>query len=162
MSELAQIVQLPETVGRFVITGLPRMRSAWFSAYLSQGDVHCFHEGIFFDEKLTGFPYAGTADGGGYLIRPEWVDSIGDHQLVVIHRDPEDVARSLADINIPKGLDLELMAEQLEHLGGLHVDFSDIDERLKEIHEYLKLPGYSKRRADLFIGLNIQAREWSR
>ena len=144
-------------VNKFVITGLPRSRTAWFSAYLTQGDVLCYHEAFYHHQPLEGAPYVGTADCG-YALR-DW--SIGKHKLVVIHRDYKDVAKSLKAIGLEDEIGyLPILAERLRELGGLHIEYSEIDERLKEIHDYLGLPRYDKKRAELFTKMNIQSMEW--
>lgn len=142
-------------MNRFVITGLPRSRTAWFSAYLTQGDVICYHEAIPDGIELN--LNEGTADCG-YAICP-----IPCEKLVIIHRDWREVSRSLSDIGLPDEIGyLPILAEMLYDLNGLHVDFCDINDRLEEIHNYLGLPGYSRERAELFINMNIQSKEWSK
>jgi len=119
----------------------------------------CYHEAIYNKQELSGYRNVGTADCG-YVLCPDWVESIGQHKLVVIHRDYREVAQSVKDIDLEDTIDyLPKLAEQLRKLDGLHINFKDIDERLWEIHDYLDLP-YDKERAELFIGMNIQSREW--
>ena len=137
------------------------MRSAWFAAYLTQGDVLCYHEAIHAEEDLqaVGYTHVGTADSG-YILSPDWVEA-HDVKLVVIDRDVDDVVHSLKGIgqSDTRWL-LEAMRPKLAELDALHVDFEDINERLKEIHDYLGLPGYDEERADLFCNLNIQSQDW--
>ena len=148
-------------MGKFVITGLPRSRSAWFSAYLSNGNVRCYHEAFYNRIALNGYEHVGTADCG-YLLVPDLVKALGEHKLVIIHRDPKDVAESVAAVGLPDEIGfLPELAEMLEKLSGLHIGYNDIDERLEEMHEYLDIP-YDAVRAEQFKQLNIQAMEWSR
>ena len=80
---------------------------------------------------------------------------------MIIHRNWEDVARSMAKIDLPHEIGyFPEYAKRLNELDGLHVEFSDINERLEEIHNYLGLPGYSKEGAELFTNMNIQSLEW--
>ena len=138
------------------------MRSAWFAAYFSYGEIFCRHEAIRHDLDLDGALHAGTADCG-YLVCPAWVKTQGEHKLVVIHRDVHEVAKSIAQLGLPDTIGyLPELAKQLYVLDGLHIDFDDIDMRLYEIHEYLGLPGYDEGRAKLFINMNIQAKEWNK
>jgi len=148
---------LRDCSNKFVITGLPRSRTAWFAAYLTQGDVLCYHEAFYNNLPLEGAPYVGTADCG-YALK-DW--GIGEHKLVVIHREPESVASSMRAIGLEDRFGyLPVLAEKLYKLDGLHVDFNEINERLEEIHDYLGLPGYDKKRAELFSTMNIQSMEW--
>jgi len=144
-------------MSKFVITGLPRSRTAWFAAYLTCGDVMCYHEAIPNNNQLSA--NTGTADCG-YALCPDWVESIGRHKLVIIHRDCKEVAESMARIGLPDTTGyLPDLDRKLQKLNGLHVDFEDIDMRLEEIHNYLDLP-YDKKRAELFSGMNIQSNRW--
>lgn len=151
-------------MNRFVITGLPRSRTAWFSAYLSSGDVFCYHEAIRDERPLEGYPHTGTADCG-YLLCPDWVESIGEHKLVVIHRNPANVVNSLKKMGIGNKEEyeaLESLATALGHLNGLHICYDEINDRLEEMHDYLCLPNYDENRADMFKPLNIQTMNWSK
>jgi len=148
---------------RFVITGLPRSRTAWFSAYLTTGDCICYHEAAAHgDDMDADYAHVGTGESG-YVLLPDWVRSLGTHKLVVIHRDPDEVDKSLSalkdDTVKDKGWLLTAMATQLRALRGLHIEYEAINDSLPEIHEYLGLP-YSQERADLFTNLNIQSQDW--
>ena len=144
-----------------MITGLPRSRTAWFAAYLTCGDVMCYHDATYSKQELTGYSHVGTADTG-YVLRPEWAKELGEHKLVIIHRDYKEVAESMAEFGYADEHGLFPMAAKMLHeLNGLHVSFYDINSRIEEIHHYLKIP-YHKERADLFINMNIQAQEWSK
>ena len=144
-------------MNKFVITGLPRSRTAWFAAYLTHGDVLCYHEAFYHHQQLEGAYHVGTADCG-YALR-DW--GIGKHGLVVIHRDYKDVAKSMRAIGLVDEIGyLPILAERLQELDGLHIEYSEIDDRIEEIHDYLGLPGYDKKRAELFSKMNIQSMEW--
>ena len=149
---------------KFVVTGLPRSRTAWFSAYLTTGDVLCYHEAAYneYDMEAPGYAHVGTAESG-YVLAADWVASLGDHKLVIIHRDAQDVIDSLDQLQDARahgiGWMVTAMATQLTQLEGLHVKFDEINDQLPEIHEHLGLP-YSQDRADLFVNLNIQSQDW--
>lgn len=100
----------------------------------------------------------GTADCG-YVLCDDWVKSIGKHKLVIIHRDYSEVIKSLISIGMPTE-NLSGIPTMLEKLNGLHIDFDDINKRLKEIHDYLELPGFDRMRARLFTNMNIQSMDW--
>jgi len=146
---------------KFVITGLPRTRSAWFSAYLSQGPVYCHHEATFHGSSMdVPFDYVGNSDSG-YILCPEWAEAQGPHKVVVIHRPVDEVEKSLASIGQKdtRWL-LEQMEPSLQALDALHVDFHDINKRIKDIHDYLGIPGYHPYRAALYSKMNIQSQYW--
>ena len=147
-------------MSRFVITGLPRSRTAWFSAYLTSGDVFCHHEAIPKNISLTGYPYVGTADCG-YILCPDWVNSIGEHKLIIIHRDVNEVMASMKKIGLEDEIGyLPMLAEKLYKLDGFHIEFNEINKALPQIHKYLGIPDYNEERALLFIDMNIQLQEW--
>jgi len=146
----------------FLITGLPRSRTAWFSAYLTQGEVLCTHEAIALKLPLESenHKYVGTSDSG-YVLDREWMDEHKDIKIVIIERDTQECIDSLNKL-IPQDCSwlLNSMASALKKVDGLRVPFYDIADNLEEIHDYLGLPGYSQERAVLFSILNIQAQEW--
>jgi len=146
----------------FVITGLPRTRTAWFAAYFSQGKTICYHEATAHGNNMKNpnYHHVGTADSG-YVLMPEWVETLGEHKIVTIHRPVDDVAESLSDINQDNTMWLlNRMVPILETLPGLHVDYNDVNNRLREIHHYLELPDYDPERAKLFQTMNIQSIYW--
>ena len=118
---------------RFAITGLPRSRTAWFSAYFTSCGFLCAHEGMNgcasiaeYQNKMKAFE--GNSDSGIPLYPFEG-------KMVIIERDKEEVKKSLSrffdDVH-----SVDLLQERLDKLDGLRVNFEDINERLQEIHEY--------------------------
>jgi predicted nucleotidyltransferase len=147
---------------KFIITGMPRTRSAWFAAYFTEGRTYCHHEATFHNNsmEIPGFDHVGNSDSG-YVISKDWVEENPVDKIVVIHRSIDDVERSLKSIgqtNV-RWL-LEQMEPALQGLNALHVDFNDINKRIKDIHDYLELPGYDPYRAALFSKMNIQSQYW--
>ncbi len=149
---------------KFVITGLPRTRGAWLAAYFSQGDVLCYHEATlnFSDMDVEGYTHVGNSDSG-YTICPDWVEELGDHKLVVVHRNPLVVTESLKKVGFGDLTEqMVRQADVLRKLEGLHIEFEEINPRLKEIQEYLEVPGYDESRATLFFNMRIQSLDWSK
>lgn len=147
---------------KFVITGLPRTRSAWFSAYLTQGDTYCHHEATFHNSSMDipMFANVGNSDSG-YVLCKDWVENLGEHKVVVVHRSVDDVQSSLDKIGqTDTRWLLEQMVPVLESLDALHIDFEDINKRIKEVHTYLEIPGYDPYRAALYSKMNIQSQYW--
>lgn len=86
----------------FLIVGLPRSRTAWLAAFLSDGEVFCHHELIrrcdsveCYESELlsTRHPIVGDADPSLPLFYSRVKDRIGPHKVIFINRDPAE-ARS--------------------------------------------------------------------
>jgi hypothetical protein len=75
----------------------------------------------------------------------------------VLLRDPEEVVNSLTKLlGTPPSIDL--VAGQFaaaERLGGLHVWYNDIDERMEEIHQHIGIE-YNQQRHQEYKDMNIQ------
>lgn len=140
---------------KFTITGFPRSRTAWFAGYFTNGPVICYHEAYFNHEDMDseGYTHIGNSDSG-HLFNKE---DTSDHRMVVVHRDIEQVRKSMLNLwKEDSGWLLQSMGRALDNIKGLHIDFPDIDKRMEEIHKYLDIP-YNKERHALFTTLNIQA-----
>ena len=143
---------------RFVITGLPRTRTAWFAAYfMGVKDTICYHEASFMGNEMD-VPYRniGNSEAG---VPQEWLDEFKPQKIVVVHRPVAEVERSLEIIGQPvkKGF-IEALEERNQGIDGLHVDFYDIN--IEKIHDYLGLAGHDPYRAALFADMNVQSKHW--
>lgn len=144
-------------MAKFVITGLPRSRTAWFAAYLTNGDTFCHHEAIFHNKSmdLEGYANVGNSDSG-YVLRPEWGPEQDTHRIVVIHRDIDEVRTSLAAVGIFDARELLLDCDdKLDELKGFHVHFNHINDKLEDICNFIQVP-YDRDRAELFKTLHIE------
>jgi len=144
---------------KFLITGLPRSRTAWFASYFTTEDTLCYHEASFHNSDMElDVKNIGNSEAGVEL---PWVTDFAPDRIIVIHRDIDEVERSLDIIGEPTGAALRERLEELntrlDHFGGLHVDFYNID--LWQIHDYLGLK-YLPHRAELFDTMNIQSKYW--
>lgn len=158
--------QLPRgTVEPFFITGLPRSRTAWMAAFLSDGDVFCHHDLLnycltreaFYDGMRRGPHRTGNSDGG--LVITDFQSKFPASRTVVIQRDRDESFASLVEL-FPPDLPVnraafETMADNIDRLKGMKVGFSDLDSAMPDICEYLDLP-YNPDRHELFSRLNIQ------
>jgi len=144
---------------RFLITGLPRSRTAWFAAYFSQGDTLCYHEASFFDYDMqVPFTHLGNAEAG---VSVKWLNEFDPQKIVVVHRDLDEIERSLKKIEVPVDrVFLEALEKGNSALKGLHVAYDDITKSIKGIHDWLELPGYSSERAFIMNDMNIQSKYW--
>lgn len=78
----------------FVVTGLPRSRTAWLSVALTHGPVRCAHEALLWDKDRSARWAAhgglvGNSDSG-YLLNPIPEGA----KLIVVRRDPAEALRS--------------------------------------------------------------------
>ncbi|MGI9251832.1 MAG: hypothetical protein ACR2PR_11680 [Pseudohongiellaceae bacterium] len=157
----------------FFITGLPRSRTAWFAAYFSAyPDVWCWHEGLkgcavpaeFCNRMQPLGPHPaeliiGNSDSGLPLMNLEIM--FPDVPVIVIHRSFIDsvnsVMESMAINNPPQEMIdmLNRIHERMRYIKGLHVDFNDIDARMREICEWIGLE-YREDIHKLYAPLNIQ------
>ncbi len=125
---------------RFLIVGLPRSRTAWFSAYFSACGYLCIHETIKYCDSLEDYKnlinlYGCDSSSAGMLC-PEIFD-----RIVIIERDISEVFESLlyqSDQYDKKKLlnVLITLKEKMDLMIGLRIPYNDINNRLQEIHEY--------------------------
>jgi len=146
----------------FWITGLPRSRTAWFAAYFSATGNITAHE-----------PYAKCQTNNDVLYIQHKYTGISDsillyvpvagRKMVIIERDPDDVAKSLAhlfDTPIENTYPMIHRAqEQMAGLDGLRVKYKDINDRLQEIHEYCVDTPYDPDFAGMFMNFNITIKQ---
>lgn len=128
-------------INKFIITGLPRSRTAWFSAFMTASGYPCLHEGLNgcntldeYREKVrnvsdsnTGYAYVGQV--------------ITDRPTLIVHRYKHDTPKDITN--------------NLRSLNGLHVLFDEIDERIEEIFIYLTGDQINHSVYNLFKDLNI-------
>jgi len=111
----------------FFITGLPRSRTAWFSAFMTASGFPCLHEGMNncltikeYKDKVSNVSDSNT--GFAFIENP-----YPNRPLLIIHRK----GRMNGVKGMLKGSD------KLKKMNGLHVNFEDIDIRIHEIFNYL-------------------------
>lgn len=148
---------------KFFIAGMPRCRTAWFSAYFSAYDgVFCYHEALnglksrqAFYDLMEQPGVIGDADSGLYItdFQERWPEA----PTVVVLRDPAECQASIAmQIGIEPELEpLERQYEEAKALKGFHVEHGQINENLVAIHEYLGI-SFDERIANHFENLNVQ------
>src|ERR1700733_452815 len=90
----------------FIITGLPRSRTAWLAGLFSTGNVICFHEPINnfsslkeMKDYLDSLPYeyVGISDSSIGYYEEFYTDNFSDAPIVVIDREEAVVIFDLAD-----------------------------------------------------------------
>lgn len=110
------------TGGRYLITGLPRSRTAWFSVVMNCAGTSCRHEitreiKSFEDLKAKWPDGTGLSDAAlGFQLR-RIVDEIGPRALV-IERDLEDVMASFLKYMTGVPVNLRVLEEHLTLLSN--------------------------------------------
>jgi len=107
----------------FLITGLPRSRTAWMAAAAQNDKSVCLHEPLRHAEKWTdvfdiawalkGFQYLGVSDHGLGFHLPEIMDRIAPRTLI-IERPVDEVNASLALLGLPASNFCDLLMEVLD------------------------------------------------
>lgn len=82
----------------YIVTGLPRSKTAWIANFLTVGDSFCFHEGFnrgvfHVDSKIVGI-----ADSGACINHKEIRDRFPNAKWVIVKRDVEEVNKSLINV----------------------------------------------------------------
>lgn len=124
----------------FFITGLPRSRTAWMAAFLTNGEVFCAHELM-----------NGCHSRQEFYAKMEAVDGNSDCGLPLSNFQEVWDAPTVIIERIPNH-------EYLSNLSGLRVGFSELDERMEEICAYIGVR-YDRQRHGLFSKMNIQLQE---
>lgn len=120
----------------FLITGLPRSRTAWMAEFMSNGGCVCQHEPL---AKLSDISqlrrvfnsYAGISDSGASLFLSWIMENINPH-TVIIDRQIDEVEQSLSNIGFKDDGRLRLMRERLlefkDHPSVMWVKYRSLDD----------------------------------
>jgi len=126
----------------FFITGLPRSRTAWFSAFMTASGYPCLHEGMNncttnkeYKEKIKDISDSNT--GLVFIDNP-----YPERPLLVIHR---------------KGRfsDTAELEGALSGMDGMHVNFYELDSIMGEVFKYLTGKDINMDIYNTFRDLNI-------
>ena len=164
----------------FFIVGLPRCRSAWLAAFLTDGDVHCHHEFIrqcstpndYVKELFwTRAPIVGDSDPTLPLFYDRIRSALPPHKVVFVLRDSARAKASFVEMLESAGADSTEQAAQWPKLeAALKVMQATCPEaltvqfdRLNDMSEVLRLAEYctglpfNSSRFKLFDELKITA-----
>lgn len=153
---------------RFLITGLPRTRTAWMSVLFNHEECWCEHELTAIDPDLKRLDHeplldtAGTCDSGALLIQPP--EFWHDYRVVIICRPMEDVRRSLQKLGVAGDAVDHSLREIQKRLDGmissaLHAQYRDLRsyDVCNDIWRYIGNPKpLSRERFDSLSQFNIQ------
>lgn len=160
----------------FFITGMPRARTAWLAAFLSDQGAHCFHDLLARSvdvesaiQKAISTPHrvAGVADNGLVYFHERAHELLPEARWVVVKRDPNECMQSSIQCGMGANWDpwnhmhrADVLATERK---ALVVDYRDLDARAEEIAAWC-VPGWveNPERRELLCGFDIQmkARDW--
>lgn len=155
----------------FFITGLPRSRTAWLSAFMSNGRNICYHEPIykmrdiedikqFYDCEY--YNHVGVSDSGlGFFV--DWIlDNIGA-KTVIVDRDINEVEASLKQLGLPASDYLEQLYKKLQSVRNhplvLWIPFEALSEKrvVQKIYWHLMQgESFDEARYEEFNKMNIE------
>lgn len=155
----------------FLITGLPRSRTAWMAGFFCTGNVFCVHEPLkdLYDitEAKRVFQsdfhsHVGASDSGAGFFLPWLMENINPPTLI-IERDPEFVAKNMAENGVPCDRAIKVLHAKLlefrHHPNVLWVPFESLSNRriMEKIWFHL-LPGvpFDAERYEQFNDLHIE------
>jgi hypothetical protein len=149
---------------KYLLTGLPRIRSAWFAALLSTDSIPCYHSVEHPEEPYGDY---GIADPGAACSYPDWADwASASAPTVIVTRDAQDSRRSLerwSGLDIPH-VGWEAILERYDAFLDdaspmtLYVPFGCLEDYapVAMIHKHLTGRTLSRTRFDIFNGLKIE------
>lgn len=171
---------LPDKGARkFIISGLPRSRSAWLAAFLTDGPVFCHHELIRhcdspheYSVRLqdTRQPVKGDSDTLLPMFYPALRDKLQDVRFAFIRRDPAEVIASAVKAGAALGLtgipgEKVIPATLLEGLRMMREDHPDSPEwafeeledvgAVRDLHQYCTGRPWDLPRFQLFHPLRV-------
>lgn len=156
---------------KFLILGLPRSRTLWLSNFMTYGGSFCYHEGIAYAKDYQGYLASfeneayicmGDANTAGILFADK--PDFRDIPKVVIHRPIDQIIPELHKMfDCPDNLEDSLEKQQafLMMQPGLHLDFNEIDNNLKEIWDFCTGLPFDEKRAHELKNMNIQIKDLS-
>ena len=155
----------------FLITGLPRSRTAWLSVLCTTGNAICYHEpSICFDDiaDLRDFydkgtaRYIGASDAGlGFFL--SWILENIKPRTLIVDRDVDEVNRSLSRIGLKPKNSMTLLHRELRkfqsHPLVMWVPFFALERKhiVQKIFSHL-MPGedFDETRYEHLSSMNIQ------
>ena len=146
--------------GSYLVTGLPRMRSAWLAAVLATEEVPCFHEDV--HEHAKHMPF-GLCDPGAACTYPQRALELWrDRKVVVVVRD-EAEARVSFELWAEQKTDWSVLSDRYQwFFQNVHRPFLVYYKHLAEypvmaaLYEQVTGQKLSRTRWHLFEGLNVQ------
>ena len=150
----------------YFVIGLPRSRTAWLSAFLSQSGVHCHHEGLngckSIDEYKKKLGNGGDSSTGLMMFNINTM--FPDAPIVIIEKNDIELQHAINWCKETYGFGdsnhIYWLKELLTRVKGLRIKQSEIDERLPEIWAHLIGTKWKEEYA-LIKELNIQSNPYN-
>ena len=151
--------------GSYLITGLPRIRSAWLAAVLSHDDLICYHEAptTAMPPINSGFPF-GLCDPGAACLYPRAaLNLFGGTRIVIIARTAKQSRRALEKFAGGPATNWDAIEDRYNFFvtnvpEPYFVEFSDLNnyETVDRLHRFVTGRGLDRQRFNLFDGLRIE------
>lgn len=157
------IGKVPE--GSYLITGLPRIRSAWLSALLTRDDCVCYHEAPTLGMPALDDPSAfGLCDPGAASLYPNFaLKAFDGRKMVIIERAPSDSRRALEKFAGMEATNWDAIEARYNHfrryaVQPLVVKFKQLSDyrTVNKIHLFVLGWSLTRQRFDFFDGLRIE------
>jgi len=140
---------------KFVVCGLPRSRTAWLANFLTYDGLYCYHEGLVGCRNLNEY-YDKIGDDGDSTTIPHLLD-LPDCRKVIIDRDIHRAIQFTEANYGPANYEYySFLKDYLSKMEGLHIPFSEINNSLRQIWEYVTDIPFDGKRANMLIQLNVQ------
>lgn len=107
---------------KFLITGLPRCRTAWLSVLCTIGGSMCYHEPMARMVDISDleqiysseyYKHIGVADSGlGFFL--DWILKNMAPRTLIVERDPKEVTESLFKLGVARSNYSHLLLEKLQ------------------------------------------------
>ena len=155
----------------FLITGLPRSRTAWLSVFCSGSGSICYHEPIGGIREISDleaiyqsdyYKFDGNADSGlGFFL--DWILKNIQPRTLIVERDPAEVVESLARLGLPRTNFPDLLNAALrpfkDHPLVMWVPYEALNVKrvMQKIYWHL-MPGqaFDEERYDLLAKMRIE------
>ena len=155
----------------FVILALPRSRTAWLSAWLSDRDRVCLHDALAYAHSRDAL-LALTAGGNGLaetagMVLPRVLhDTLPDARYLIVRRDPKHVEASLSHLGVWNSHRVveegnralhDAAAYLRTHAPVREIAYSDLGsfDVLCEVWNFLRGDAHDEDRTRAFMGMRI-------
>lgn len=151
--------------GSFLITGRPRIRSAWLAALLANDEISVYHEAPHAKQPITDAVY-GLLDPGAACLYPNLaLEAFEGRTIIIIERPEKDARASLERlINATAGNwsaiedRYQLFKSRALELGAITVPYSTLEdyEVISNIVALCTGADLSRQRFELMLGLHVE------
>ncbi|VAX07955.1 hypothetical protein MNBD_ALPHA03-1277 [hydrothermal vent metagenome] len=144
----------------FFIIGLPRSRTAWLANFMTHNGEYCHHEGMNGCRSMEEYKdkIGGDGDSNTCMMMFDLKKHFPYRKILIIESDPKKTERYIMENLDLDGADWVSKAiAQMDKLDGFRVHFDNINNRLRQIWEYLSDAPYDAKRGNMIKNLNVQS-----